>query len=148
MELWLMLLASLLSLVVTVINLITAVVTARNTQHEKKKELPPRKNKQKFHQTTERGNSSPIFYNHYMFFMCKNQVARSDCLVMGFDCYFSSCINHIDHRTEHDVKKQNITPDIRDRLPGGLSPPVSYCRFFVFLLLYFSFAVNGSLASS
>src|SRR5699024_12704199 len=111
MELWLMLLASLLSLVVAVINLITAVVTARNTQHKKKKELPPRKNKQKFHQTTERRNSSPIFYNHYMFFMCKNQVARSDCLVMGFDGDFSGCIIHIVHRSEHYIKKQHNTPN-------------------------------------
>src|SRR5699024_5126464 len=111
MELWLMLLASLLSLVVAVINLITAAVTARNTQYKKKKELPPRKHQQKFQQTMESSRSSPIFYNHYMLFMCKNQVARSDCLVLGFDCYFSSCINHIDHRTEHYIKKQNITPE-------------------------------------
>jgi len=43
MELWLMLLVSILSLVVAVINLTTAIVTAKNTQQEKKKELPPRK---------------------------------------------------------------------------------------------------------
>src|SRR5699024_3634043 len=112
MELWLMLLASLLRLVVAVINLITAVVTARNTQHKKKKELPPRKNKQKFHQTTESSMSFRIFYNDLMFLMCKNQVSRSDCLVMIFVCYVSSCINPIDHRTEHYIKKQNITPEL------------------------------------